>query len=260
MITLTTDFGFAEPFVGQMKGVILSIAPKASIVDLTHGIRAHDIAAAALAIGTSYRYFPEGAIHVAVVDPGVGSSRAPIILEACGSYFVGPDNGIFTLLKRDCSEGIAWRINSRDMALDSPGNTFHGRHIFAPVAARLELGQSPSALGKPFDGMVTLPFPGPAREGCELRGEVIHVDVFGNAITNIRVTDVEALRGVSRGALVAEAGGERCPLVGYYAEGVSGPHALVNSDGYLEIFLFEESAALRLGLDAGSKIRLTGDS
>jgi S-adenosylmethionine hydrolase len=256
LITLTTDFGFSETFVGQMKGVILSIAPDARIIDLAHGIRAHDVRAAALSICTSYRYFPKGTVHVAVVDPGVGSSRAPIILDACGIYFVGPDNGIFTLVQRDCPEARVWRINPEGLELKSPGSTFHGRDLFAPVAARLEIGDFPSEYCQPMEGMVTLSFPEPEREGSVLKGEVIHIDVFGNTITNMRALDVEALRRTAGEPLVAEVAGKRCPLVGYYAEAVSGPHALVNSDGYLEIFLFEKSVAATLGLSIGSSVLL----
>jgi len=256
LITLTTDFGFSEPFAGQMKGVILSIAPDVRIVDLTHGIKVHDITAAALAIGSSYRYFPEDTIHVTVVDPGVGSSRAPIILEACGHLFVGPDNGIFTTIKRDCPQANAWRIKPEGLALESAGSTFHGRDLFAPAAARLALGEPPSAFCEPMKGIITLPFAVPLLEGNVLKGDVIHVDVFGNAITNIRASDVAALRKDAGVALVAEAAGQRCPVVSYYAEAARGPHSLVNSDGYLEIFLFQDSAALKLGLDAGSHIKL----
>lgn len=259
MITLTTDFGYSESFAGQMKGVILSMAPDALIIDITHGIRAHDVSAAALSVSSSYRYFPEGTVHVAVVDPGVGSSRAPMILNACEHYFVGPDNGIFTLVKLGCPEASAWRIRPEGVELRSPGSTFHGRDLFAPVAARLELGEFPSAHCEPMEGMVMLPFPEPLREGDSLVGEVIHVDVFGNAITNIRAEDMAALRNGAGSLLVAEAAGNSCPLVHYYAEAVSGPHCLVNSDGRLEIFLFEKSAAGALGLAPGSHVRVTVD-
>ena len=256
MITLTTDFGYADAFAGQLRGVILTMAPEARVVDITHGIRPHDVRAAALAIGTSYRYFPKGTIHLAVVDPGVGSSRAPIMLEACGQCFVGPDNGIFTLIARDCPEHRTWKIRAEGVELESPGNTFHGRDIFAPVAARLELGEPPSSLGEPMKGMVTLPMPEPGRDGMTVHGEVIRLDVFGNAITNIRSADVEALRQEAGGALVAEVNGHRCNLVRYYAEAVSGPHALVNSDGFLEIFLFEQDAAGAMGLSEGSAVAI----
>jgi S-adenosylmethionine hydrolase len=182
-----------------------------------------------------------------------------MVLDACGTYFVGPDNGIFTLVSRDCPEARAWRIKAEGLELKSPGNTFHGRDLFAPVAARLETGDTPSSHCEPMEGIVTLPFPEPGREGPVLKGEIIHVDVFGNAISNIRASDVASLRKEAGGALAAEAAGQRCPVVSYYAEAVSGPHALVNSDGFLEIFLFEKSAALKLGLDAGSRIKLIGD-
>lgn len=257
MITLTTDFGYSDSFVGQMKGVILSMIPEAGITDITHGIRAHDVRAAALSISSSYRYFPKGSVHVAVVDPGVGSSRAPMILEACGHYFVGPDNGIFTLVKRDCPEVKAWRIKPEGIELESPGSTFHGRDLFAPVAARLDIGDFPSEFCEPLEGIVTLAFPEPVREAGAVTGEVIHIDVFGNAITNIGASEISAIAGEDGGRLVAEAGGERCPLVSYYAEAVSGPHALVNSNGHLEIFLFEKNAAADLGLNIGSHVKLT---
>lgn len=256
MITLTTDFGYCEPFVGQVKGVILSIAPEATVVDLTHGIQAHDIRAAAFAIYSSYRYFPRGTVHMAVVDPGVGSSRAAIIVEACGHYFVGPDNGLFTLLWRECPGARAWAITSKDVMLPSPGHTFHGRDLFAPVAAWLHEGRGPSDMGQWMEGIVTLSMPEPVSEGEALRGEVIHVDIFGNAITSIRAPEVRAMREKFGGQIVAEAVAQRCPLVDYYAEGVSGPHALVNSDGWLEIFVFQDSASTVLGLEVGSTIML----
>lgn len=258
MITLTTDFGYREPFVGQIKGVLLSIAPEALVVDLTHGIPAHDIRAAALAIYSSYRYFPKGSVHMAVVDPGVGSSRAAIIVEACGHLFVGPDNGLFTLLWGECAGARAWAITSKDVMRDSPGHTFHGRDLFAPVAAWLHGGRKPSEMGQPMKGIVTLSMPEAVAEGGALRGEVIHVDVFGNAITNIRAPEVQAMRDKPGGPIIAEAGGRRCPIVEYYAEGVSGPHALVNSDGWLEIFVFERSASEALALEVGSSVKVIG--
>lgn len=256
MITLTTDFGYSDSFSGQMKGVMLSIYPESRIIDITHGIRAHDVRAAALSIAASHRYFPKGTVHVVVVDPGVGSSRAPMILEACGNYFVGPDNGIFTLIKKDCPRARAWRINPEGVELESPGKTFHGRDLFAPVAARLDMGDFPSEHCEPMEGIVTLAFPESRRAGDILKGEVVHLDAFGNAITNINASDIEALRTEAGEPLAAEAGDSRCPLVGYYAEAVSGPHALVNSDGLLEIFIFEKSAASALGLEPGSEIRV----
>lgn len=273
MITLTTDFGYQEPFVGQLKGVILSQShgarpgdshsncpdarPDIRIVDLTHGIKSHDIRAAALAIGASYRYFPSGTVHLVVVDPGVGSSRASIILEACGHMFVGPDNGVFSMVCAACPEHRVWRIDAPGLMLKSPGNTFHGRDVFAPVAAALDGGRAPHELGVPMSGLVTLPLPAASLRDGVLHGEVVHLDVFGNAITNIGVEALEAMRREAPGGmLVAEAGGQVCPLVEYYAQGVSGPHALINSDGFLEVFVFEDSAAKTLALAVGSPVML----
>jgi S-adenosylmethionine hydrolase len=257
LITLTTDFGYADPFVGMMKGVILGINPSAAITDITHGIRAQDVREAALAIGEAHRYFPPETIHVVVVDPGVGSRRRPILVEAGGHIFVGPDNGVFTPVMEEYGEGArVLHITREDLFIRSPGRTFDGRDVFAPVAAWLSRGESPGGLGARITDYAVLEIPRPIILEGEIEGEVIHIDRFGNAITNIRHSDLETLSG-GHPDLSAQFGDREADIVGFYAEGAERePHALINSSGLLEIFAFMGSASEEFGLEIGDKVTL----
>src|SRR5271157_3055772 len=179
IITLTTDFGYKDPFVAQMKGVILSINPDVTIVDITHLIHPQDIDEAAYIIGSSFSYFPSGTIHVVVVDPGVGSERKALILEAGGHYFIGPDNGVFShILKRPFS---LHRITEEKYMLSKASPTFQGRELFAPVAASLSTGLEPGEFGSPVEDFVVLSIPLPRVGRSAISGEVIYIDSFGNA-------------------------------------------------------------------------------
>ncbi|MBI2861612.1 MAG: SAM-dependent chlorinase/fluorinase [Chloroflexi bacterium] len=249
VITLTTDFGLRDPYVGQMKGVILSINPEAVIVDLCHDIPSQDVQEGAFVLGTSFRHFPPGTIHVAVVDPGVGTSRRAMAVEAAGMAFLAPDNGLLSWV---LAQEATWRA----VSLSNPkywrptvSRTFHGRDIFAPVAAYLSLGVSMDDLGEPVADPVLLPMPTAARtEEGGLIGHVIHVDRFGNIITDIAAEDLP------EGALTIEVAGQLIEgLAGSYAE-ATGLLALIGSSDHLEIAWSEGSAAARLGIGRGAKV------
>lgn len=242
IITLLTDFGGQDPYVGIMKGVILGICPEASIVDLTHEVIPYEIPQAAFHLQQSWPWFPKGTIHVAVVDPGVGTSRRPIVVEAGGHFFIGPDNGIFSMLNPTKVREI--KVTA------TPSNTFHGRDIFAPTAARLAQGATPAKLGKLIDNHLRLTFHEPTRTGHRVyAGAVLHIDRFGNIITNFKAANFP-------GALEIRAGfetiGKRAKT---YGEVPLGELVLIEgSSGYLEIALNQASAAKRLGLSVGTAL------
>lgn len=191
VITLLTDFGTADYFVAAMKGVILTINPSVSLVDVTHEIPPQDIESGAFTLLTCYRDFPEGTIHVAVVDPGVGSSRRPIVIRTGSHYFVGPDNGLFSYVY-DCEpSGEIFHVTASEYFRPSLSATFHGRDIFAPVAAALSKGLSPAALGPQITDQIRLAPLVPTKDNTgRLRGRIIHIDHFGNCITNLTHADL----------------------------------------------------------------------
>jgi S-adenosylmethionine hydrolase len=191
VIALLTDFGTADYFVGAMKGVILTVNRSASIVDITHEIPPQDIEAGAFTLLTCYRDFPEGTIHVGVVDPGVGSSRRAIVVRAGSQYFVGPDNGLFSYVYDREPSVEVFHVTAEEYFRPSPSSTFHGRDVFAPVAAALSKGISPETLGPAITDAVHLPSLSPVKdESGKLRGRIIHVDHFGNCITNFTRSDL----------------------------------------------------------------------
>ncbi len=186
IITLTTDFGLDDIYVGIMKGVILSINPACTIVDITHAVTPRDIAAGAFALESSCPYFPAGAIHMAIVDPGVGSGRRALVVETERSLFVGPDNGIFSFALSAPGLKAVYALTSTDYFLPDMSATFHGRDIFAPVAAHLSKGVQPEHMGRRIDDPVILPQAVPVMRGAGiLEGCIVHIDRFGNLITNI---------------------------------------------------------------------------
>ncbi|MFC1770092.1 S-adenosyl-l-methionine hydroxide adenosyltransferase family protein [Nitrospirota bacterium] len=259
MITLTTDFGYVDPFVGMMKGVILGIAPESSIVDITHGITAHNIKEATISIASSHKYFPPGTIHVVVVDPGVGTERRPIIVSAHGQRFVGPDNGVFTGVIASDTGAKVYEITAIDYFLKTPGgisSTFHGRDVFSPVAAWLSKGKKPSDFGSIITEHTMLDLPSPTHKDGMITGEIIHIDTFGNAITNISINDIESLRKnttIHVRFLDTEAG-----VVSCYAEGeCTVPRTLINSSGQLEVFINSGNAAKLLNLSIGTPVTVS---
>lgn len=264
VVTLTTDFGYEDPFAGIMKGIILKINPQASIVDLTHGIKPHDIREAAFSIGMSYEFFPSSTVHIVVVDPGVGSSRRPIITVTEHHYFVGPDNGVFSQVYNMGHEMLqVIHVTSGHYFLSSESSTFHGRDIFAPIAAYLTRGIHVSKFGEPITDYHTIPLPSPSYMPNEnrLQGEVILIDRFGNAITNIKTSDVNKLLSAKPGsALKILLHGKEVPHKKFYSQVKDrGIYSLINSSGYLEVFTYRGNASSEHNISIGDivEIKLT---
>jgi S-adenosylmethionine hydrolase len=249
VVTLLTDFGVRDPYVGIMKGVILSIHGGAPIVDITHEVDPQDIREAAFLIPEYYRFFEKGSVHVAVVDPTVGSERRPMVAAAEGRLFVGPDNGIFSLILRKPFE--AYEITDRRYVLNPVSATFHGRDIFAPVAAHLSAGLRPDRVGRPIGDPVLLDGLFPQALHDELYGTIVRFDRFGNAITNISWEAFQAFAGerpyrISVGRLTFER------LSRTYSEGETA--CIVGSNGYLEFAVFGRSFREECGAWKGDEV------
>jgi S-adenosyl-L-methionine hydrolase (adenosine-forming) len=241
VITLITDFGLEDPYVGIMKGVILNIQRDCRIVDISHGIASQDILAGALALNSSFRFFPKGTIHVAVVDPGVGSSRRPILAQTEDYFFVGPDNGILSpALEREKELRVYHLIQDR-FFLKPMSHTFHGRDVFAPVAGWLSKGTLPCEFGPRIQDFLTLKLPLPKRMGQRVLGTILRIDKFGNLITNLTARDLpEPVREYS----LRIAGHQIRQHLDSYAEAEpKEPFTIFGSSGYLEISVNRGSAA-----------------
>jgi hypothetical protein len=262
IVTLTSDFGTKDAFAGSMKGVILKINPEAQLVDLTHEIGPQDVWEAAFALKTAYTYFPKGTVHLAVVDPGVGSNRRAIIVVTEGYYFVGPDNGIFSLIYKDADRLRVHHITASHYFLPNPGPTFHGRDVFAPVASWLSKGIPSGNFGEEIEDYVKLNVPVPKTGPQGLEGHIIHIDRFGNLITNITYKDFQALMPEGPMPVAVTVGGKEIRgLKKFYAEAAPGePSAIFNSSGYLEIFLFKQNARTGLSLKRGEAVKLAVQS
>ena len=264
IITLTTDFGTRDGFVGTMKGVILSINPDATIVDITHEIAPQDVEQGAFLFAASAKYFPPNTIHVVVVDPGVGSARRAIVVQAGEAIFVAPDNGVLTeaisnLQLANGNSGIrVVHLNKPKFWLLRVSNTFHGRDIFAPVAAHLSLGTPLEAMGEPITDWVTLPRVLPMRRADgAIIGRVTQIDRYGNIVTSIAQ---EMLRDVDPARVVVEIAGKRIAgLKRTYADGAEGELiALISSSWTLEIAQCNGNAAETLGILYGSEVVVWG--
>jgi hypothetical protein len=251
IITLTTDFGLSDPYVAMMKGVILSINPSARLVDVTHQLGTGSISQAALVIRETFPYFPQGTVHLAVVDPGVGSDRRLVALQAGAHFFVGPDNGLFWPVFRDFKGAAAVQLTQTRYFLPSVTHTFHGREIFAPVAAHLSLGLPLESLGPAVRNPTILTIPQPYVQGDVLFGQIIRVDNFGNLVTNISVRELtdfleSAPPRIEAGKLVIRKLGR------IYADCEEGePLALINSSNLLEIAVNLGRASEYIGLRDG---------
>jgi hypothetical protein len=260
IVTLLTDFGTEDYFVGAMKGALLSVNPEARIVDITHEIPPHDVAAAAFTLLAAYETFPAGTIHVAVVDPGVGSARRAVAVEGAGLLFVGPDNGLFGHVYERLKRFRVFHVVEQRYFRESVSTTFHGRDVFAPVAGALSRGTHASELGPEVTDFVRLPLAAISRrDDTTLVGTVIHVDRFGNCVTNITPRDLDA-ETLARGARLLVAGREIRSFRRYFADegDASGePFAVWGSAGLLEIAVFRDSAARLLGLGRGSEIEVS---
>jgi len=266
IITITTDFGTEDAYVAAMKGTMLSIAPSAQLVDVTHQIAPQDVMESAFVLQSAQPYFPEGTVHLVVVDPGVGTERRAVALRHDGHWYVGPDNGVFPLVLDgeppdavvELDDPAAWRT-------EAPSATFHGRDIFSPAAAHLAAGRSLDALGSPVESLEPLRWAQPTTDAGTVQGWVVHVDHFGNCITNIR-------RSTLRDALDLEArpSPEALPPLKAYAgttvlESLSStygdvaeeePLLLFGSTGYLEVSVNGGNAAERLDIRKGDSIKL----
>ena len=256
IITLMTDFGTSDHYVGVMKGVILNINPQVQVIDITHAIPPQDIHAAAFLIDSAYRYFPSGTIHVIVVDPGVGSERQAIVCQTETTYFVCPDNGILTHILRNEKRAHAVAVENSTYFLPQVSNTFHGRDIFAPVAAHLSRGVPMDKLGNPVTQPLLLPITKPQVTDKAIIGQVIWIDSFGNLVTDISHEILELLAG--RNSIVICAGSARIGHINRsYAESAIGEVlAIVGSFNRLEISINQGSAAQALGLKRGDTITI----
>ena len=252
-VTVLTDFGAKDPYVGVMKGVMLAINPRLSVIDITHEVEAQDVREACFLIGEYYPYFPEGTVHLCVVDPTVGSARKPLVVVKDGHSFVGPDNGLFSLLFA-AGDASAHEIVDRRFMREPVSATFHGRDIFAPAAAHLSAGTDPSEFGPVVEEPVMLPALFPTMEGGVMEGEIVRFDRFGNGISNITFDAFEAFTG-GIPFLV-----ELCGLVfsslsrSYYEDRHT---CLVGSSGYLEFGLFKANLAEELSLRKGERVKVT---
>ena len=254
LITLTSDFGLRDPFAGIMKGVILSINPEARLIDLTHQVESYDILDAALVLAQSYLYFPQGTIHLLVVDPGVGSERRPILASTSGAHFVGPDNGVFEMVYQREPAVEVRHVTAEEYFRKPVSQTFHGRDIFAPVAGWLSTGVEPAKLGPVITDYVRLRVAKPQRASASMiRGAVLRTDKFGNLITNFGAEHLAP--GVSFCLLI---GGHRVTrLVTSYSAGAPGElFAIIGSAGFVEIAARQTSAADMLQLGAGAEVKL----
>ncbi|MGC1449741.1 MAG: SAM-dependent chlorinase/fluorinase [Candidatus Sulfotelmatobacter sp.] len=259
IITLTTDFGTNDHFVGAMKGVIVDIAPDAQIVDISHAVQVFDVLDGALAISQAYSYFPNGTIHMVVVDPGVGTTRRPILASSDGYHFVAPDNGVLSMVYAK-EERIHVRHITSDHYFRQPiSNTFHARDVFAPVAAYLAKMVDSHKFGDEIEDYVRFAAPRPKATGeGRLRAVVLKVDRFGNLITNVAPEDAPALFTAKPGAFKIVVGSrEITDIHTAYAEGTPGEvFGIVGSMGYLEIVANRAAAAQITGAGKGSEVSI----
>ncbi|HXX34345.1 MAG TPA: SAM-dependent chlorinase/fluorinase [Thermodesulfobacteriota bacterium] len=254
IITLLTDFGTKDHYVASMKGAILSINPRCLLIDITHQVNPQDIEEGAFILANAYSYFPKGTIHLSVVDPGVGGTRKPILVVTPHYFFVGPDNGLFTLVAQREKIKQVVVLTKKEYFLSKISSTFHGRDIFAPVAAYLSRGVRPDAFGYEIKSLKELGARRPFVKEKKLFGEILHIDAFGNVISNI---GEEKLSRFIQGRPIAVRAGSKVisGLKKGYWEGKKGePMALLGSSGFLEISVKEGNARELLKLKRGDRI------
>ena len=255
IITLTTDFGLRDPYVAEMKAVILSINPNVTIVDITHQIEKFNIRMGAYILAAATPHFPKGTIHVAVVDPGVGTKRRAILVQTKGGYFIGPDNGVLMLAARNQGVRHIYRIENPKFMLPRVSDTFHGRDVFAPAAAYLAKGELPSKFGSEIRDAVMPVFAKIMRRKGVLIGEVIHVDDFGNVVTNFGEKELELLKGKETVNIRLKGVRLRFKLCRAYADvKPQEPLAIFGSHNFLEISVNQGNAAERFGVKVGDKV------
>jgi S-adenosylmethionine hydrolase len=255
MITLTTDFGLKDPYVAEMKGAILTINKNANIIDITHEIGKFDIKAAAFTLASAAPYFPRGTVHLAVVDPGVGTARRGVIIQTRQGFFVGPDNGVLMLAAQNQGIEHICALTNPKFMLSPVSSTFHGRDIFAPAAAHLDLGVKPSEFGPEVHDVLMPNYTSVQRSGDCLAGEVIHIDGYGNVITNIPQTLATENKFVTikLGNVLRQVEFKKT-----YAQAKNNEIvALIGSQGFLELALNQGNAAKRLQAKVGDKLEVS---
>ncbi len=254
IITLTTDFGTKDPYAGIMKGTILTANPLARIIDITHEIPKHDIVNASFTIGQAYEYFPKGTVHVGVVDPEVGASRKNVAILTENYIFVGPDNGIFTIiLSREKTLGIL-EIKNFPFVLNKISNTFHGRDVFSPCSAFLSAGKNFFDVGPEMKNLKHLKYPKVTQTGNSLKGEVVAIDSFGNMITNISEHTLKSFAGKKK-IEVSFAAERFTSIMRHYNDvSIGSTLVIIGSSGYLEISMNGESAKDYFMTSVGSPV------
>ena len=260
IVSLLSDFGNKDPYVAEMKAVILSINPQARIVDITHEIEKFGIRMGAYVLASAVPYFPKGTVHVAVVDPGVGTERRPIIAETSRGIYVGPDNGLLMLAAHKEEIMNVYVIENPEYMLPKVSKTFHGRDIFAPAAAYLAAGIAPSKFGAVIDDYVFPEFVKPQMKQGELVGEVLCIDGFGNIISNIQAEDLERAGFHEGDSLVVVVGGKNLSVLFCSAYGevpVGSSLALIGGGNFLEVAVNQGSASEVFGVKVGDAFRVS---
>jgi S-adenosyl-L-methionine hydrolase (adenosine-forming) len=257
VITLTTDYGTSDHLVGTLKGVILKINPEVTIVDITHNVTPYDLLDGALAIGSAFSYFPPRTIHVVVVDPGVGTERRPILATADNQYFIAPDNGVLSLIYERDPNAVVRHATAEHYYHQPVSKTFHGRDIFAPLAAWLSKGWQTAAMGEEIQDYKRFALPRPKAGDGVLKGVVMRVDSFGNLVTNLRQEDLPN-GAASGGELKLQIGTHAVTrLVDTFALGNANEAiAYFGSNGYMEVAINKGNAAKTLGLGRGAAVTL----
>ncbi len=253
MITLITDFGHRDPYVGAMKGVILGINPDVQIVDITHDVTPQNIDEAAFILKRSYSFFPEGTIHVVVVDPGVGSSRSIIGVKTDSAVFLAPDNSVLKYIFHDHPVEV-FQITNKDYFRDHVSHTFHGRDIFAPIAAHISRGMTLDILGQPFENYIKGELSKPVVEREHISGEIIYMDRFGNGITNIGgdlVTGLKQMQIHIKSTTIKKFSNR------YIDVPIGEPLALIGSGNTLEISVYRGNAAQQIGFKVGDPVTVS---
>lgn len=253
IITLLSDFGLQDGYVASMKGVILEICPAARLVDISHLITPQDVRSAAFVLYATYEYFPHGSVHLAVVDPGVGTERGAIAIRTASCFFVGPDNGLFSLILKKETGWEARRLENRQFRRNSVSSTFHGRDLFAPAAAHIASRVQFSTLG-PACEPICLPWDEPIIGRGEVKGEVIHIDRFGNAVTNVPSETLEKQGPPEKWMITAGKSLIHSIQKTYGRAGIGEALALTGSTGFIEIAVNRGNAASELELAPGAKV------
>jgi len=261
LITLLTDFGSVDPYVAEMKAVILGICPHAGIVDVTHGVDKYDVGMGAFLLAEAAPFFPDGTVHVGVVDPGVGGTRRPVVIETRRAIFVGPDNGLLVPAAESSGLLEVHEITNRSMMLPEISSTFHGRDIFAPTAAHLACGEHPEDCGSKITDYVRSPYRKSTVEGRTAVCEVLHVDGFGNIVTNLTRSHLNRLHLTEGSKVTLTIRGRRLKMriTGTFADLREEEIGLIlGSHGFLEIVCREANAGKRLRIKRGTIVRVSG--